>query len=88
VDPQPIVVAFDVREQITLRGLAIGMIALGTSSVFRVRLWPREALAEQDGELRLGHGPLARQIHSCSEQFKTRKRSLVAASLLGDGPRP
>jgi hypothetical protein len=40
-----------------------------------------EALAEQDSELGLGHGPLARSgiIHCFSERFNTRKRSFVAA---------
>ena len=43
-----------------------------------------EALAEQDSELGLGHGPLARcMIHCFSERFNTRKRSFVAASSLG-----
>jgi hypothetical protein len=46
-----------------------------------------EAVAEEDGELGLGHGPFARgMIHSFSERFKTRKSSLVAASSLGKSP--
>src|SRR3954452_7998085 len=52
VDPPPIVVAFDVREQITPRGLAIGIIALmdqlrfqGAEEAFHRRVIPAICLA-------------------------------------------
>jgi len=95
VDPPPIVVAFDVREQITPRGLAIWVVALmdefgfqGAEEAFHRRVVPAICLAAHRLDDRVGLQDVAVVAGGVLGGFKRSSQRGLCLQIEGTGQAP